>query len=112
MTTKKFERLVCDRCGCTEEAPDDDISRGWARLSSPCRNNSGYGVIAEIPPLADLCPACRTSLIHWWRQEADARKEREKAEAQRRRETWVAARNGPERGGAKTPDRGDAKTPE
>jgi hypothetical protein len=57
MTTKKFERLTCDRCGFTAELVDDDCLRGWEKQFKSI----------SIFPRVDLCADCRSSLISWFR---------------------------------------------
>jgi hypothetical protein len=67
MTTQKLKRLACDRCGAVSELLDDGVHRGWQTIGSPCPDGGFIG-FGEIPPIADLCPDCRTSLIQWWRE--------------------------------------------
>jgi hypothetical protein len=72
MTTRKFERRVCDRCGFTTEVKDDPKERkswGWARLGEPLPDGKSYvSIFGEMPPIADLCPDCREAFIGWWRE--------------------------------------------
>lgn len=62
MTVKKFERLQCDRCGREADRPEDGENHGWQIAGFPDPNHTN-----TMPPKADLCPDCRTSLVQWWR---------------------------------------------
>lgn len=66
MTIMKFERRSCDRCGTTMEVADQ-VNANWERMGFP-DYAGGFTGCGGIPPIVDLCPNCRKSLIIWWRE--------------------------------------------
>jgi hypothetical protein len=72
MTQSTIPVLTCDRCGYEVEVRghNSPLSLGWGRMfaaETKSATDDRPRMIGTTEAAADMCPACMTGIIEWWR---------------------------------------------